>query len=199
MSRAKSQDNVEVDVLDNDELKFENTEYPVLALRDMVVFPGNTASLFIGRSISLKAANAAYQYNTPLLLLTQKEADKENPEEKDLYEVGTLAVIKRYVVMPDGTLNLAVEGIRRVKVEKLNMFKEYYTAMVAPFDIKEDGATAEEINAMMAIVIEQLKKQTLNMSKMPKEDWFALNAPSDVKQVLVVVKWCRNYNFICSF
>lgn len=187
MSRAKSQDNVEVDVLDNDELKFENTEYPVLALRDMVVFPGNTASLFIGRSISLKAANAAYQYNTPLLLLTQKEADKENPEEKDLYEVGTLAVIKRYVVMPDGTLNLAVEGIRRVKVEKLNMFKEYYTAMVAPFDIKEDGATAEEINAMMAIVIEQLKKQTLNMSKMPKEDWFALNAPSDVKQVLVVV------------
>ena len=159
MNRAKSQDNVEVDVFDNEDLKFENTEYPVLALRDMVVFPGNTASLFIGRSISLKAANAAYQYNTPLLLLTQKEADKENPEEKDLYNVGTLAVIKRYVVMPDGTLNLAVEGIRRVKVEKLNMFKEYYTAMVAPFDIKEDGATAEEINAMMAIVIEQLKNQ----------------------------------------
>ena len=114
MSCAKSHDDFENDVLDNDEdmnKSVENTEYPVLALRDMVVFPGNTASLFIGRSISLKAANAAYQFNTPLLLLTQKEADKENPQEKDLYEVGTLAVIKRYVVMPDGTLNLATSPI----------------------------------------------------------------------------------------
>ena len=190
MSCAKSHDDFENDVLDNDEnmnKSVENTEYPVLALRDMVVFPGNTASLFIGRSISLKAANAAYQFNTPLLLLTQKEADKENPQEKDLYEVGTLAVIKRYVVMPDGTLNLAVEGTKRVKVNKLNMFNEYYTAMVSEFDIKDDGASAEEINAMMAIVIEQLRNQSLNMSKMPKEDWFALNAPTDVKQVLVVV------------
>ena len=119
---------------ENDEYFTEDREYPVLALRDMVVFPENSASLFIGRSISLQAAQAAYQFGTPLVLLTQKNAATEQPKEEDLYQIGTLATIRRYVVMPHGTLNLAVHGIRRIKLKKLNMFEKYYS----PFPELED-------------------------------------------------------------
>jgi hypothetical protein len=100
----------------------EDKEYPVLALRDMVVFPDNVASLFIGRSVSLKAAQAAYEYGTPLVLLTQKNAMTEIPQENDLYHIGVLAKVKRYVVMPDGTL--AVYPGNNTGVEKNGV--EYY-------------------------------------------------------------------------
>ena len=67
----------------DDSIVLENMEYPVLSLRDIVVFPGNTASLFVGRKASLEAASAAYNYNTPLILLTQIDAKTEHPEAKD--------------------------------------------------------------------------------------------------------------------
>lgn len=171
----------------DDTIVHENVEYPVLSLRDMVVFPENSASLFIGRTISLKAAQAAYQFNTPLVLLTQKKADVEQPLAKDLYEVGTMARIRRYVVMPDGTLNLAVEGICRVKLKKLNTFEKYYTAFVAPYEMEKDGASAEEVNALLAIAGDEFKKQALDISKMPKEGLIAINRPTDVNQLVATV------------
>ena len=153
----------------------ENVEYPVLPLRDMVVFPENTASLFIGRSMSLKAAQAAYQFGTPLVLLTQKRADIEHPEAEDLYTIGTLARIRRYVVMPDGTLNLAVEGISRIKLKRLNKFNKYYTAYIEPYTWETDPKTETEVSALLGIASERFKKQALDMSKMPKENLLALN------------------------
>ena len=65
----------------DDKMILENMEYPVLSLRDIVVFPENSASLFVGRSMSLKAAKAAYQFGTPLALLTQKQSATEDPKE----------------------------------------------------------------------------------------------------------------------
>ena len=166
----------------------ENKEYPVLALRDMVVFPENVASLFIGRTISLKAAQAAYEYNTPLVLLTQKNAMTENPQADDLYQVGTLARIRRYVVMPDGTLNLAVEGIARIKLKKLNMFEKYYTALVSAFEMGKDVYTSQEISAFSALVRDRFKKQPLDYSKMSKENLLALNNPNvTTKQLIAMV------------
>ncbi|MBR2274040.1 MAG: endopeptidase La [Alphaproteobacteria bacterium] len=163
-------------------------EYPVLALRDMVVFPENTASLFIGRTMSLKAAQAAYQFDVPLVLLTQKQADIENPTANDLYHIGTIAKIRRYVVMPDGTLNLAVQGIRRIKVHQLNAFEKYYTAFVEAYDWDNANIQAEEINALASLAAENFKKQALDYSKMPKEMLLALNSPvPDVKQLVAMV------------
>ena len=179
----------DVNLAENEgDVVLEDKEYPVLALRDMVVFPENIASLFIGRSISLKAAQAAYEYGTPLVLLTQKNAITENPKEADLYHVGTLARVRRYVVMPDGTLNLAVEGIARIKLKKLNMFDKYYTAYVTPFDMGKEVYTPEEINAFSALVCEKFKKQSLDYSKMPKESLLALNNPNvTTKQLIAMV------------
>lgn len=167
----------------------ENKEYPVLALRDMVVMPENTASLFIGRTISLKAAQAAYQFGTPIVLLTQKNAMVEKPAEEDMYKVGTMAKIRRYVVMPDGTLNLAVEGMRRVKLKKLNMFGEYYTAYVDAYEQSAEDAkqSAEEINALMSLCTEKFKKQALDYSKLSKESLLALNSSNTTVTQLIAM------------
>lgn len=169
-------------------VEMENKEYPVLALRDMVVMPENTASLFIGRTISLKAAEASYQFDTPLILLTQKNAMVEKPVEEDLYSVGTMAKIRRYVVMPDGTLNLAVEGICKVKLKKLNLFEKYYTAYVEPYGnrnkVKEKP---EEINALMSLCVEKFKKQAVDYSKLSKESLLALSSSSTTAAQLIAM------------
>ncbi len=177
----------ETPILTEDVSVQENTEYPVLSLRDMVVFPENTATLFIGRSMSLKAAQAAYQFGTPIVLLTQKRADVEHPKEADLFKVGTLARIRRYVVMPDGTLNVAVEGIERIQLKKLNMGGQYYTALISPYEMKVDKATPEEISALRAIAAEKFKKQSLDISKMPKEGLMALNRAEDTIEFAATV------------
>jgi len=164
----------------------ENTEYPVLSLRDMVVFPENTASLFVGRTISLKAAEAAWQFDTPIVLLTQKEALTEAPSADDLYTVGTLASIKRYMTMPDGTLNLAIAGIRRVKIKKLNLFNKYYTAFITPFDVT-DGASAPELEALASVVADNFKNQVLDYSKISKESLMVINQHENIRQTLSAI------------
>jgi ATP-dependent Lon protease len=154
----------------------------------MVVFPDNVASLFIGRSASLKAAQAAYEYGSPIVLLTQKNAMTENPKESDLYHVGVLAKIRRFVVMPDGTLNMAVEGMARIKLKKLNTGGKYYTAYVKAYDLGKDEHTSAEINAFSALVCEKFKKQSVDYSKMSKEDLLTINNPNvTTKQLIAMV------------
>ena len=171
----------------DDEIILENMEYPVLSLRDIVVFPDNSASLFVGRSMSLKAAKAAYQFGTPLALLTQKQSATENPKEDDLYHIGTLARIKRFITMPDGTLNLAVEGIARIKVKKLNVFGEYYTAFVTPYKLEEDDGYPIELKALAAVVSEKFKQQTIDYSKMPKESLMIVNQHENLGKLIATI------------
>ena len=181
---------VQKEMKDNEmAVMIEDKEYPVLALRDMVVMPENMASLFIGRTISLKAAEAAYQFDTPIVLLTQKNAMVEKPEEKDLYKVGTLAKIRRYVVMPDGTLNLAVEGLRKIKLKKLNLFEKYYTAYIEAYgNTEKTKEKPEEINALMDLCVEKFKKQAVDYSKLSKESLIALgNVGTPPSQLIAMI------------
>lgn len=171
----------------DDTIILENVEYPVLALRDIVVFPGNTASLFVGRSASLEAASAAYHYNTPLVLLTQKDAKTEHPEAKDLYEIGTLARIKRYIVMPDGTLNIAVEGISRIKITKLNTFGKHYTAFISSFELENSINDYKELQALMKLISEEFQNQSLDYTKIIKEDLSSIYNPSNVTEFIASV------------
>lgn len=171
----------------DDTIILENMEYPVLQLRDIVVFPENSASLFVGRSKSLKAAKAAYQFGTPLALLTQKQSATEDPKADDLYTVGTLARIKRFITMPDGTLNLAVEGIRRIKVNKLNMFGDYCTAFISAYDNEEDTGDEMELRALAAVVSEKFRQQTLDYSKLSKENLMVVTQHDNLGQLVAVI------------
>ncbi len=171
----------------DDTIVLENTEYPVLALRDIVVFPGNTASLFVGRSASLEAASAAYHYNTPLVLLTQIDAKTEHPETKDLYNIGTLARIKRYIVMPDGTLNIAVEGISRIKINKLNTFGKHYTAFISSNPLDSSQSNYKELQALMKLISEEFQNQSLDYTKIVKENLSSIYNPTDVTEFIASV------------
>ena len=182
-------ENIDVRASLDDTIVVEGMEYPVLALRDLVVLPGNSASLFVGRELSLAAADAAYKCNTPLVLVTQKNPQVEVPKKDDLYMVGITARIKRYTMMPDGTLNIAVEGINRIKIESINEFNNYYTAYIKEYDYKDDGKDKAEYDALMAIITEEFRARKIDYN-VAKESISVINNPRNVKEYVAAI--CGN-------
>lgn len=182
-------ENIDVRASLDDTIVVEGMEYPVLALRDLVVLPGNSASLFVGRELSLAAADAAYKCNTPLVLVTQKNPQVEVPKKDDLYMVGITARIKRYTMMPDGTLNIAVEGINRIKIESINEFNNYYTAYIKEYDYKDDGKDKAEYDALMAIITEEFRARKIDYN-VAKESISVINNPRSVKEYVAAI--CGN-------
>src|SRR5260221_10441052 len=91
----------------------ETRAYPVLPLRDIVVFPHMIAPLFVGRKKSILALEEVMRSDTFILLATQKNASDEDPTTEAIYEVGTLASILQLLKLPDGTVKVLVEGAQR--------------------------------------------------------------------------------------
>ncbi len=182
-------ENIDVRASLDDTIVVEGMEYPVLALRDLVVLPGNSASLFVGRSLSLKAADMAYKCNIPLVLLTQKNPQVEEPKNDDLYMIGVTARIKRYTIMPDGTLNIAVEGIARVKIESIKESDNCYRAYIKEYDYKDDGKDKTEYDALMAIITEEFRARKIDYN-VAKESIAVINNPRDIKEYVAAI--CGN-------
>jgi ATP-dependent Lon protease len=106
----------------------ETRAYPVLPLRDIVVFPHVIAPLFVGRKKSILALEEAMRSDTFILLATQKNASDDDPATEAIYEVGTLASVLQLLKLPDGTVKVLVEGAQRAKVVKYTDCSEYYQA-----------------------------------------------------------------------
>jgi len=92
--------------------------YPLLPLRDIIVFPHMVVPLFVGREKSIRALEEAMAAKKQIVLAAQKKAQNNNPEEKDIFNIGTLANIIQLLRLPDGTLKVLVEGIQRFRVNK---------------------------------------------------------------------------------
>ena len=92
--------------------------YPVLPLRDTVVFPHMIAPLFVGRKKSILALEEAMRSDTFILLATQKNVSDDDPATEAIYDVGTLASVLQLLKLPDGTVKVLVEGAQRAKVGK---------------------------------------------------------------------------------
>lgn len=92
---------------------------PVLPLRDVVVFPYMVMPLFVGRAKSINALEEAMNDDKQLLLVSQREADLEEPTPEDLFDVGTIANIIQLLKLPDGTVKVLVEGQNRAKINNL--------------------------------------------------------------------------------
>ena len=109
-----------------EEEKIEETQVkipdvlPVLALRDIVVFPFMIVPLFVSRDRSIKAVDQSLSENRLILLVTQKEMDLEEPVAKDLYQMGTVAIIMRMLKLPDGRVRILAQGLSRAKVESFD-------------------------------------------------------------------------------
>src|SRR5499426_3483364 len=106
----------------------ETRAYPVLPLRDTVVFPHMIAPLFVGRKKSILALEEVMRSDTFILLATQKNASDDNPATEAIYEIGTLASVPQLLKLPDGTVKVLVEGAQRAKVVKYTDCSEYYEA-----------------------------------------------------------------------
>ena len=106
----------------------ETRAYPVLPLRDIVVFPHMIVPLFVGREKSIKALEEVMRSDTFILLATQKNASDDDPATEAIYETGTLASVLQLLKLPDGTVKVLVEGAQRAKVVNYTDCSEYYVA-----------------------------------------------------------------------
>jgi ATP-dependent Lon protease len=106
----------------------ETRAYPVLPLRDIVVFPHMIAPVFVGRKKSILALEEVMRSDTFILLATQKNAPDDDPAMEAIYEIGTLASVLQLLKLPDGTVKVLVEGAQRAKVVKYTDRSEYYEA-----------------------------------------------------------------------
>src|SRR5437899_7695890 len=124
----------------------ETRAYPVLPLRDIVVFPHMIVPLFVGREKSIKALEEVMRSDTFILLATQKNASDDDPATAAIYEVGTLASVLQLLKLPDGTVKVLVEGAARARVERYTDCSEYCQAeAVALGDTMGERVEAEAL------------------------------------------------------
>ena len=118
--------------------------YPVLPLRDIVVFPQMIVPLFVGRDKSVAALEIAMQGDKSVFLLSQKNPGDEDPGIDDLYDVGTLATVLQLLKLPDGTVKVLVEGQARATLARLDSHDDYLSAAVTPRPDGEGDTQAVE-------------------------------------------------------
>ena len=112
----------------NKEVEENNTEYPVLQLRDIVVFPNVAIPLFVGREKSINALEAVTGKYKKIILVAQKNAETDDPQGKEVYSYGTLGEILQLLKLPDGTVKILVEGKSVVKINEFKENKNYLLA-----------------------------------------------------------------------
>lgn len=150
-------------------------ELPILPLRNNVLFPGLVLPITVGRNKSIQLVREAYKEHKPIGVVAQKDRENEDPQEKDLYKVGTLAVIIKNLQMPDGNNMLILQGKRRFKIKKAVRQTPYMTAMVEAYDDDGSRKHTKTFSAMLATV-KDLFRQMLSLSpSLPSEAEFALN------------------------
>ena len=119
--------------------------YPVLPMRDMIVFPGVVVPLFIGRDKSIAALENAEQTHRQILLLAQIDAESDTPYTGDLYKVGTLANILQTLKLPDGTIKVLAEGVQRAKVLDWTQSEQFFEAHAETLPDKESDMAKVEV------------------------------------------------------
>ncbi len=132
---------------------------PLVPLRDVVIFPGVVTPLFVGRESSINSLQKAMSDDKSVMLIAQKEANKENPSQKDLYEIGTVSTILQLIKLPDGTYKVLVEGIKRARLQKLISGKEI---LEAELDILEDSEMEDDLKKSY---VNTLQSQFRELSK----------------------------------
>ncbi|NBX73110.1 MAG: endopeptidase La [Alphaproteobacteria bacterium] len=154
--------------------------YPVLPLRDIVVFPHMIVPLFVGREKSVRALEDVMQDDKHILLLTQKNASQDDPNKADLYEIGTIGTVLQLLKLPDGTVKVLVEGGDRARVVKFTDNPEFFEAVAERLPQPEREGDME---ALQRAVIGQFEQYLKLNKKIPPEVLVSINQIDDAAKL----------------
>ncbi|MGI4850490.1 MAG: endopeptidase La [Janthinobacterium lividum] len=152
------------------DIRFEvpmGTLYPVLPLRDIVVFPHMIVPLFVGREKSVKALESVIKQDQKILMVTQKDATKDEPKARDLYSVGTIGNILQLLKLPDGTVKVLVEGLQRAHILRYTEGDHFFQAYGNPID--GTSAATSESEALMRTATSLFDQYIKLNSKIPPD------------------------------
>jgi len=151
--------------------------FPVLPLRDVIVFPNMVIPLFVGREKSIKSLEVAMDDNKQIMLVAQKTADLDDPQDKDIYRFGTLATVLQLLKLPDGTIKVLVEGSNRAEINGEVYGDSYFEAKVNV--IEEPIVDDREIEILSRSVIDSFDQYVKLNKKIAPEVMTSLSGIDD--------------------
>ncbi|MGH1469898.1 MAG: endopeptidase La [Cellvibrionaceae bacterium] len=159
------------------ELTTTTNEYPLLPLRDVVVYPHMVIPLFVGREKSIEALEKAMASDKQVLLVAQKSASEDDPTAEDIFEIGTVSTILQLLKLPDGTVKVLVEGGSRAKIISVNESKNYFQAQVEP--LENEDIPSKEGELLVSSAMTQFEQYVNLSKKVPAEVMTALTGIDD--------------------
>ncbi|MBU2955388.1 endopeptidase La [Marinobacter sp. F3R08] len=155
-------------------------EYPLLPLRDVVVFPHMVVPLFVGREKSIQALEAAMEGAKEILLVAQKDAATDEPGPRDVFEMGTLATVLQMLRLPDGTVKVLVEGNARATISDITE-AEYLSGGAVLMD--EEGLPEREQEVLVKTLMDEFEKYVKLSKKVPSEVSNALTGIEELERL----------------
>src|SRR5271166_3250138 len=147
--------------------------YPVLPLRDIVVFPHMIVPLFVGREKSVRALEDVMKDDKQILLVTQKNAAQDDPATSDIYTVGTVGTVLQLLKLPDGTVKVLVEGGQRARIVRFAENNQFFQAIAET--IPENAGEQQETEALARTVVSQFEQYIKLNKKIPPEVLVSIN------------------------
>ena len=154
---------------------------PLLPLRDIVIFPSMVVPLFVGREKSIKALQEVMKSDKSIVLVTQKNSEMDDPEEKDLYSYGCLSKILQLLKLPDGTVKVLVEGEKRVKILKSSNKDERF--LTCEIEVVEDENVSKDLDNFALGLIKRYEKLMVLSKKDFNESTTALSNLKNASQI----------------
>ena len=151
--------------------------FPVLPLRDIVVFPHMIVPLFVGRDKSVKALEDVMQDDKQILLVAQKNAGQDDPTVEDIYEMGTIGTVLQLLKLPDGTVKVLVEGSQRAKIVRYTENADFFQAEAEL--IQDTVDDSKDLEALSRSVVTQFEQYIKLNKKIPPEVLVSLNQIED--------------------
>lgn len=155
--------------------------FPLLPLRDIVVYPKMIVPLFVGREKSIRALQSAIDHDQSIVLATQKDAAVEEPEENDIFKIGTLGTVVQLVKLPDGTVKVLVEGMERVKIDTFIPNDGFMKVEVISLPETEENDVEEE--ALSRAVLSQFEEYVKLSKKTPPEVLVSVSQIDDLNKL----------------
>ncbi len=151
--------------------------YPVLPLRDIVVFPHMIVPLFVGREKSVRALEDVMKDDKQILLVTQKNAAQDDPTSADIYSVGTIGTVLQLLKLPDGTVKVLVEGGQRARIVRFAENESFFQAYAET--IEEKPGEQQELEALARTAVSQFEQYIKLNKKIPPEVLVSINQIED--------------------